>query len=190
MSLVEPQFADRRSRVNDRLQLWIDGVGGFMVLLADRVFIGQAMVTAQVDIPVMGDISRRHAAIRRSGDEYILDPFSDVTVNQKSVTSPALLKREDMLQLGRGVKFTFSQPHPLSNSATLALTSPHRTEPVSDGIVLLADSMLVGPKSNNHIVCSHWNDDLVFFRLKNRLHVKSSSPLLPGQRPGQSERFP
>lgn len=177
MSLVESHFAYQRGNVSDRLQLWIDGVGGFTLLLADRVQIGQAMASAQVDIPIMGDISRRHAALRRSGGEYIVEPFSEVAVGTQVITSPTLLKHRDTMTLGRGVKLQFTQPHPLSTSAVLQLTSRHRTEPASDGVVLWADSLLLGPKSNHHIVCPQWQNEVVLFRSGSGLQIKSKANL-------------
>lgn len=180
MSLVESNFAYRRGNVSDRLQMWIDGVGGFMLLLSDRVHLGQAMASAQVDVPIMGDISRRHAAIRRSGSEYILEPFAATAVNGRQQNAPVLLKHHDELRLGRGVQLRFVQPHPLSTSAVLNLTSRHRTEPAADGVVLVADSLLLGPKANNHIVCPHWQHDVVLYRHGHQLQVKSKLPLFSG----------
>lgn len=177
MSVVEPNFAYRRGNVSDRLQMWIDGVGGYMLLLADRINIGQAMASSQVDIPIMGDISRRHAAIKRSGDEYIVEPLSEVKVNDQSIQGPTLLRSRDIMTLGRGVKVQFTQPHPLSTSAVLHIISRHRTEPAADGIVLLADSLLMGSKSNNHIVCPKWQQDVVVYRLGSKLQLKSKLPL-------------
>ncbi|MBI1248395.1 FHA domain-containing protein [bacterium] len=177
MSIVEPNYAYQRGNVSDRLQMWIDGVGGYTLLLADRINIGQAMASAQVDIPIMGDISRRHAAIKRSGDEYIVDPLSEVKINDQAIVGPALLKHGNVVTLGRGVKLQFTQPHPLSTSAVLRIVSRHRTEPACDGVVLLADSLLMGPKANNHIVCPNWQQDLVVYRYGSRLQLKSKTPL-------------
>ncbi len=177
MSVVEPNFANRRGNVSDRLQMWIDGVGGFMLLLSDRVNIGQAMASAQVDIPIMGDISRRHAAIRRSGDEYILEPLAEAKVNDQPVDRPTMLKHRDVMTLGRGVRVQFTQPHPLSTSAVLRIISRHRTEPACDGMVMLSDSLLLGPKSNNHIVCPQWQQDVVIFRNGDKLQLRSKTPL-------------
>ena len=181
MSIVEPDFAYRRGNVSDRLQMWIDGVGGYMLLLADRINIGQAMASAQVDIPIMGDISRRHAAIKRSGDEYIVEPLSEVKLNDQSVDRPSLLKHRDVLTLGRGVKLQFTQPHPLSTSAVLKIVSRHRTEPACDGVVLLADSLLMGPKANNHVVCPLWQHDVVVYRQGSKLLLKSKTPLFQSE---------
>jgi len=182
MSVVEPEFAYERRAVSERLQMWVDGVGGFTILLADRINIGQALVSAQVDLAIMGDISRRHAAIRRSGSEYILDPFSEVQQNDKAMQSSSLLKNHDQIRLGRGVQLEFTQPHPLSSSAVLSLISRHRTEPASDAIILLADSLLLGPKKTNHIRCPNWQSDVVIFRQGSKLRLKSKTRLLQGDR--------
>ncbi|PQO46585.1 FHA domain-containing protein [Blastopirellula marina] len=163
--------------MSDRLQMWIDGVGGYMLLLGDRVNIGQAMASAQVDIPIMGDISRRHAAIRRSGEEYILEPLTEMVLNDQPIGGLAVLKHRDVMTLGRGVRIQFTQPHPLSNSAVLRIISRHRTEPACDGMVMLADSLLMGPKMNNHVVCPQWLQDVVIYRSGSKLQLRSKTPL-------------
>lgn len=176
MSLVQSNSANR-GKVSQRLQLWIDGVGGFLVLLADRAMIGQAMASSGVDIPLMGDVSRRHASIRRSGSDYIIDPLSEVKINGQTMIQPSLLKNNDEILLGRGVQMQLTRPHPLSSTAVLKLQSRHRTEPVSDAIVLFSDTMMLGPKKNNHLVCPKWTDEVVLFRQGDQILVKSKMPL-------------
>lgn len=47
-----------------RFLLWVDGVGGYLVCLADEVVIGQAIPHGGADVPIQGDLSRLHATIR------------------------------------------------------------------------------------------------------------------------------
>ena len=43
--------------------------------------------------------------------------------------------------------------HVLSASARLEMVSRHRTQPHVDGILLMAESCVLGPKWQNHVVC-------------------------------------
>ena len=47
----------------ERFLLWVDGVGGYLVSLANEIVLGQAAPGNRVDIPILADISRRHAKI-------------------------------------------------------------------------------------------------------------------------------
>jgi hypothetical protein len=44
------------------------------------------------------------------------------------------------------------------------MLSHHRTQPAVDGVILMADAMVLGPKTNSHIVARHWENDVVLFR--------------------------
>ena len=59
---VEPVAA------SPRYFLWIDGVGGYLVCLGNRLTFGQAAQPG-VDVPLVADVSRhaRHADARRRG---------------------------------------------------------------------------------------------------------------------------
>src|SRR5205823_6319924 len=46
-----------------RFLLWIDGIGGFLVCLGNRVMVGQATAEAGVEIPLYADVSRIHATL-------------------------------------------------------------------------------------------------------------------------------
>ncbi|MEX2358777.1 MAG: FHA domain-containing protein, partial [Pirellulaceae bacterium] len=100
-------------KVNNRLQLWIDGVGGYLVLPGDRIVIGQAMRSAGVDLPILGDLRRRHALVRRSEGEYLLEPLAETRLNGKRIEVPMPLANQDKIQLGESVEMLFRKPHPL-----------------------------------------------------------------------------
>jgi hypothetical protein len=80
---------------SDRMMLWVDGVGGFLVLLKDEVELGQAVPDAAVDVPILGDLSRRHAKIRRMGESYVVEPLGPVAVGGTPVAAPTLLASGD-----------------------------------------------------------------------------------------------
>lgn len=153
--------------------LWVDGVGGYLVCPADSVTIGQAVPMAGVDVPILGDVSRRHAVIRRSGEGYVLEPIADTKLNDKLVDRPRVLLRDGDRLAMSAVELVFRQPHALSSTARLDFASRHGTQPSADGVILLADSCVMGPRKENHVVCRDWEHDVVLFRQKERLHCRA-----------------
>ncbi|TWT32705.1 FHA domain-containing protein [Blastopirellula retiformator] len=156
-----------------RRQLWVDGVGGFLLLTGPDVLIGQATPQSGVDVPILGDVSRRHAWIRRRGAEYVVEPLAEVRRRGKLLDQPTVLSDGDLIQLGRSVVLSFQKRHPLSASAVLRLESSQRTEPAADAILLMAETCILGPKSCNHVVCGGWNRDVVLYKQGDGLHVRS-----------------
>ena len=161
-SVTSPESPVKRS---PRFMLWIDAVGGYLVCLGDEVTIGQAVPNNRVDVPIQADISRKHVKIRRQGEGYVLEPLGPkVVLDGKPVTEAALLSDGDEFTLGDAVKLRFRKPHALSASARLELLSPHRTQPGADAVILMAESCVLGPKWQNHVVCRDWNGDVVLYR--------------------------
>jgi hypothetical protein len=68
------------------------------------------------------------------------------------------------LELGDSVVLRFIRPHPLSATARLEFLSRHRTQPLVDGVLLVAESVILGPNPRAHIVCPDWSRDLVLYR--------------------------
>lgn len=147
-----------------RFLLWVDAVGGYLVCMAPEVVLGQAVPGNAVHLPILGDISRRHAVIRREGEGYILDPLQPLRLNDAPLEGPRVLNDGDQFEMSGGVRLRFRQPHALSASARLDYVSRHRTQPWSDGILLMAESCVLGPGANNHVVCRDWAEDVVLFR--------------------------
>ena len=167
-------------------------MGGYLVCLGNEVILGQAHPGNPIDLPIQADISRRQAKIRRAGEGYVLEPLgsekspgagsagtghSRVSVEGQVITAPTLLSDGDELELGAGVKLRFRKPHALSASARLEMISGHRTHPFADGVILMAESCVLGPRWQNHIVCREWNDDLVLYRQEEELYCRAVQPL-------------
>lgn len=148
--------------------LWIDGVGGFLVCEGRTVTLGQAGGDSQVEVPLMADVSRKHAAIVRDGEHYLLDPLRTCSVDGRVATERVRLYADAELQLGAdamsGVKLHFNVPHVCGVSARLDVVSGHRLRPHADGVVLLADACVVGPSPASHIVASQASRTCVLFR--------------------------
>lgn len=63
---------------------------------------------------------------------------------------------------------TMEQPSPLSNSATLILSPPHRFDGHVDGVVLVDETLLIGPQGDCHVRCSQLADRAVLTRRGDR----------------------
>ena len=157
-----------------RFMLWIDAVGGYLVCLGDEVTIGQAVPSNRVDVPIQADLSRKHAKICRRGEGYILEPLGHkIVLDGKPALGPTLLTDGDEFTLGDAVKIRFRKPHALSASARLELLSPHRTQPGADAVILMAESCVLGPKWQNHVVCRDWNGDVVLYRTDDKIMCRA-----------------
>ncbi len=147
-----------------RFLLWVDGVGGYLVCLGNEVILGQACPGCRVEIPIQADLSRRHATIVRQGDGYVIEPWQATRINGQTIHGMTLLSDQDEIALGQTVRLCFRQPHALSASARLDFVSHHRTAPSADGVLLMAESCVLGPKWQNHVVCRDWQGDVVLYR--------------------------
>ena len=165
---------DESAPPSPRFMLWIDAVGGYLVCLGDEITVGQAHPNSKVDVPIQADISRRHLKLRRLGEGYVLEPLApSVTLNDKPVTGPALLTDGDEIGLNDAVRLRFRKPHVLSASARLEIISKHRTHPFADAVLLMAESCVLGPKWQNHVVCRDWGGDVVLYRQDDRIFCRA-----------------
>jgi len=158
-----------------RVITWIDGVGGYLICLGDEVVLGQPAGSGGAEIPILADLSRRHASIRREGEAYIVAPIHHVRVDGVELTGPMVLKDGVLIELGAAVRLRFRKPHALSGTAILTLESHHKTEPAVDGVVLMSESCVLGSKPQSHIRCRDWTDDLVLFRRGDDLQFRTAS---------------
>ncbi len=166
-----------------RFLLWVDAVGGYLVCTSDEVVLGQAVPESHVDIPILGDLARKHLKLNRTSSGYLLEPFGYVTVNGLVITEKTLLRDGDMINLTGGIEIRFSKAHPLSATARLDFQSTHRTQPWSDAVLLMAESCVLGPNLRNHVVCRNWSEDIVFFRKNKQLFCKSLGAISVDGRP-------
>jgi hypothetical protein len=156
-----------------RFLLWVDGVGGYLVCLSDEVTLGQSTPNCRVHVPILADVSRHHASICRRGDGYVVQPVQTTRVNGQIIRETTLLTDGDEIELGDGVRLRFRQPHALSASARLEFVSHHRTHPSADGVLLMAESCVLGPKWQNHVVCADWQNDVVLYRRDDELYCRA-----------------
>lgn len=160
--------------VPTRYMLWIDGVGAWLVCTDDRVVVGSPSdSTCEPDVPILADLSRKHASILRRGDGYLLEAHSAAAVQGREVEERINLNDDYEIQLRGGVRLRFRLPTVLSATAVLDFVSRHRPQHSVDGVVLMDGACLIGPGSENHVVCTNWPDSVVLYRRDDRFFCKS-----------------
>jgi hypothetical protein len=154
-----------------RFMLWVDAVGGFLVCLADRVVLGQSTTSVnnqsdtdeRTDVPILGDLSRRHAVIRRDAEGYWMEPLRETRLDGRAIGQPTTLDDGRMIELG-GVRLRFRRPHPLSATARLEPVSFHRTQPATDGVLLMADTCILSCEPTSHVEMPDLDGQIVLYR--------------------------
>lgn len=154
---------EARTALRGRFIIWVDGVGGYLVIPGDTLTVGQATPGSVVDIPILGDLSRQHATIVRDGEGYSIRSDREMTVNGRA-TRQVALRDGDVIRLGRSVELKFSTPCPVSNTARLDLTSRNRLHLSLEGILLMADTCVIGPSPQTHIQVMDASGQLVLYR--------------------------
>ncbi len=157
--------------------LWIDGVGGYLVCLDNRITLGQATPDSTVDVPLFADVSRLHAVLTRDPEGYLLEALRPAQVNGRPVLK-GLLRSGDRVTLGTCCQIQFRQPVPVSASARLDLVSGHRLRLAVEGVLLMADTLVLGPSPQAHVVMPDLREPVVLFRQKAGLGVRHAGNLL------------
>src|SRR6185437_5329446 len=145
-----------RSGLPRRFLLWVDGVAGYLVCTGTRVTFGQAVLEGgPVDVPLFADVSRVHADISRDGEGYLVESGKAAPVNGREVTRTVLVNGKDVgrsvlapgdrVTLGSACQFLFPRPVTVSATARLELTSGHRLMLPVEGVLLMANEVILGP---------------------------------------------
>ncbi len=160
-----------------RFLLWIDGVGGYLVCLNNRITFGHAESDSYVDVPLVADVSRLHASLSRDAEGYVLEAVKPIQVNGKLLTR-ATLRPGDRVTVGASCQFQFQQPVPVSTTGRLDLVSGHRLSLTVDGILLMADTLVLGSGPQVHINVPDLSKDVVLFRHKDGVGLRHDGSLL------------
>ena len=136
--------------------------------LSHRVTLGQSQVDTPVDIALIADVSRHHATIQRDPEGYFLEAARKVQINGQTIEK-TLLRSGDRITLGNSCQVQFWQPVPVSTSARLDMVSGHRfAEPVQ-AVILMADTLVIGPATQSHVMVPDMTQPLILFRTKSGL---------------------
>jgi hypothetical protein len=154
-----------------RFFLWVDGVGGYLVCLSNRVTFGQATTDVPVDVPLFADLSRLHAELTRDGEGYVLESGKGVLVNGRTATR-AVLAADDRVTLGATCQFLFHRPVSVSGTARLELTSGHRLPVAVDAVLLMANELILGPGPAAHVPLPGVSAPVSIYRSKDGLGVR------------------
>lgn len=167
---TDPASSLQSESLPQRVRLWIDGVGSWLVFLQDSVSIGGRRSDGETaDLCLQSDLARRQAEIVRRGEAWWLNPLGVAGVNGKPMSEPVPLHDGYTIELGARVRLTFRQPSALSSSAVIDFTSGHRPADRTDGVVLQTETCLLGPGAENHIHCRQWPAAFVLFRKEGGL---------------------
>lgn len=170
-----------------RLLVWIDRVGSYLICLNDSVGLGAVTGDQQqAEVSFMANLSRKHATIQRTGDSYRLTSQAPTLLNGRPVDVEAYLSSGTEISLGP-VKVLFEQPTVLSASAVLKPHTSHRIDGGVDGVVLMENLCLLGPGTDHHILCRHWEAPIILFRRGEELYCKSPAALFVNEQLVQEE---
>ncbi len=155
--------------------LWIDGVGAWLVCLPSSVTFGQAGDAAgPVDVPLLADVSRIHATLTREEEGYLLESTRDTAVNGQTITR-TILRPGDEIRLG-SCRLRFTLPVPGCLTATLTMENGRRLPYAVDGIVLMADMVVMGDGSAVHVPLPAVAPPVYLVRQKDRLGLRWQGP--------------
>ncbi|QDV61678.1 hypothetical protein Pan14r_43880 [Crateriforma conspicua] len=142
----EPPSSDASPAAVDQAQLWIDGCGGFVLLPGSRWTIGGMDLSGRraADIRVGADLPRMAGRLDRSGQDYFWVPREG---------DKTLIDSQQPVPLPGSASLWLTTPSPLSGSALLTLRPPHRFADHVDGVILVSDTVLIGPGVGCHVRC-------------------------------------
>ena len=170
--------AARHTPTTDRSLLWIDGLGTFLILPTERVSIGRVGSTARPDLALTADLAGYHAEISRSGEDYFVTAVQgDVRVGSKKVQKK-LLTHDDAVELGSRCRIRFGQPTGMSSTALLDLRKGMRIEGDVKTVVLLDDTLIIGPGSNCHIRAPMLESRFLIQRAKDGLRCRAEKGIV------------
>jgi tetratricopeptide (TPR) repeat protein len=173
---IRPE-ANGHHKPSQRFLLWIDGIGGYLVCLGTRVTLGQATPDAFVDVPLFADVSRLHASLTRDTEGYLLEALRPVQVNGQAADK-VLLRPGDRVTLGTSCQFQFCQPVPVSATARLDMVSGHRLPLAIDRVLLMADTLVLGPGTQAHVSIPELQQPVILFRQKDGIGVRHAGNLV------------
>ena len=108
-----------------------------------------------------------------TGEGYLLQAHHASFVNDKPVVDQAVLKDGDVIRLGSTVELEFRQPSPVSATARLSIVSRHRLPLAVDGVLLMAETCIVGEAAQAHIPAPALENPVVLYRQAGSLWCRA-----------------
>ena len=159
MSVIKSQPKNHQTPAS-RWRLWVDGCGGYLLVTGVQWSVGGLSQVSNVDIRVLADWPRLAGQIYRKGADYFWQ-------GQSAADQKILLTDGDHIPVQGSASMTLGKPSQLSDTAVLSLAGPHRFDQHVDGIVLVRETILVGPDPDCHLRCRDASDRAVL-QLKDR----------------------
>ena len=192
-SLASKSVSKESQATTDRYVAWIDGVGAWLILTGSSISLGRVngnvspLVKAspselEADLALVANLSRNHASIQRVDENYILKPKSSVQIQGRPISYDTVLPDTCEITLGDSVRLSFSIPTPLSATAKMTFASEHRPRTSVDGVILMAETCLLGPSASNHILCRNWSESVVLVQTPAGIVAKSKQKMQIGGR--------
>ena len=158
--------------------IWVDGVGGFRACTSVENTIGQAVPSSKASIPITGDIRQSHAKIQSVDGGHLLHPIGPIEIGGKPIQEAVALVDDRTFELGDSVSLRYRKPHAFSTTAVIDFESRHRTYPWSDAVLIVGNTVLLGPSQANHIFCPRWTTNVILIRRDGNWFCRSSGPLV------------
>ena len=161
-------------------KLWIDGVGAWQLCVGRSFSIGAPSEEQPLaDIALLANISRQHATLNYVAESWHVAAHQPTRVSGTDVdlSASTALRSGDELALAGRVRLGFRIPSVLSSSAVVDFESNHRPTHTVDGIILMVDHCLLGPRRDHHVCCRDWPDVVVLYTQNDQLCCRSSLPL-------------
>ncbi|MCH8852826.1 MAG: hypothetical protein IID41_09280 [Planctomycetes bacterium] len=159
------------SLLPERLLILVDGSGSYLLIRNARASIGRAATDDPADIPVVSNLSERHADIARIDDDYFIFANREVNIGGRSVQQK-LLQNGDKIILGRRAKLTFNLPSRKSTSAVLDLGGSGKLPNDVKRVIMFDHLATFGRKTNAHIVVPTASEDLVLYERAGKLWLR------------------
>jgi hypothetical protein len=163
-----------------RWRLWVDGSGGYLLLTGNSWSVGGLNQRMNADVCVRADWASLTGHIERAGNDYFWR-------GRASTAERILIRSGQVLPIPGSASIILRQPSPLCDSAVLQLKPPHRFDQHVDGVVLVNETLLVGPTIDCHIRCRESSDRAVIARRGDKWVAKAGlsgdfEELCPGRR--------
>lgn len=170
---LEPPDPDA-IKLDRPLLMLVDGGGSSLLIQRDRIRIGSAGTTAEIDVPIPAEIQGHHADLIRRGEDYFLTAYGPAQVNHRRVEH-TLLRDDDRIVLGSSAKMVFSKPSSKSESAVLRLSHRCRLPQDVGDVVLFRETCLIGPGPTCHVRTREGKGQLVLFERGGVLYARQTA---------------
>ena len=104
-------------------------------------------------------------------------------------TAKATLHPGDRVTLGTACQFLFQTPVPVSTTARLDLISGHRLPLSIDGILLMAETVVIGPGPAAHVPVEDLEKSIVLFEIRMGWEFAAQAILRSTETPPRIARY-